>query len=550
MNSKYNKLELCWPSKDIEIKLEPRVLIEDPEKSYGESNTENMLIHADNLLALKALEQNFTGRIKCIYIDPPYNTGNAFEYYDDGLEHSIWLNLMHSRLQILYKLLAKDGVLFVNVDEIEHAYLKVMLDEIFGRKNFIGDIIWKKRKGGGNDSRFIALDHDYIIVFAKNATKETHKVKWRVSQSEQYLKRYKLIDENGDRYYWDTLSRDGLQNPIPISIDCPDGTILSINSQKSLDTIKEGLKNGNVKLTKSRNGWTLHHRVYKPAGQVMRSILEDVGTNKDANDETIELFGVNNAFDYPKPESLINKLIELVTKKGDFVLDSFLGSGTTAAVAHKMERKWIGIELGQHCNTHCLPRLKSVCEGTDQKGISKSTDWKGGGGFKFYNIAPSLLNKDKYNQWIINPNYNAQLLAAAMARQEGFTYCPSEVVIWKQGFATENHFIFTTTNTITPNIVEQILSELKPEESLRICCIAFKEECNDISNRIEIKKIPEMILGKCEFGKEDYCTDNNIINMPIDPDKPIFIPSYVKPEVKPEPAKIKKDNNTPTKLYF
>lgn len=550
MNSKYKKLELCWPGKDIEVKPEPRVLIEDPEKSYGEADTENMLIHADNLLALKALEQNFSGRIKCIYIDPPYNTGNAFEHYDDGLEHSIWLNLMYSRINILYKLLANEGVIFINVDEVEHAYLKVMLDGIFGRNNFIGDIIWKKRKGGGNDSRFIALDHDYIIVYAKNATKETHKIKWRVSQSEEYLKRYKEIDENGDRYYWDTLARDGLQNPIPVTIDCPDGSKLSINSQKSIDTINEGLKNGQIRLTKSRNGWTLHHRVYMPSGQVLRSILDDVGTNKTANDETIALFGVNNAFDYPKPESLIKKLLELVTKKGDWVLDSFLGSGTTAAVAHKMKRKYIGIELGQHCNTHCLPRLKSVCDGSDQGGVSKALEWKGGGGFKFYNLAPSLLNKDKYNQWVINPNYNADLLAAAMARHEGFSYSPDESVVWKQGFATENHFIFTTTNTITPDVVEQILSEMKPDESLRICCTAFIDGCNEISNRIEIKKIPEVLLGKCEFGKEDYCTDTNIINMPADPDKPAFTPSYVKPDVKPEPAKIKKETPTQTKLLF
>ena len=448
------------------------------------------------------------------------------------------------------KLLANEGVIFINVDEIEHAYLKVMLDEIFGRNNFVGDIIWKKRKGGGNDSRFIALDHDYIIVYAKNATKETHKVKWRVSQSEEYLKRYKEIDENRERYYWDTLARDGLQNPIPVTIDCPDGSKLSINSQKSIDTINEGLTNGQIRLTKSKNGWTLHHRVYMPSGQVLRSILDDVGTNKTANDETIALFGVKNAFDYPKPESLIKKLLELVTKKGDWVLDSFLGSGTTAAVANKMGRKWIGIELGNHANTHCLPRLKSVCDGTDQGGISDAVEWKGGGGFKFYNLAPSLLNKDKYNQWVINPNYNADLLAAAMARHEGFTYSPDESVVWKQGFATENHFIFTTTNTITPDVIEQILSEMKPDESLRICCTAFIDSCNEISNRIEIKKIPEVLLGKCEFGKEDYCTETNIINMPTDPDKPPFSPSYEKPDVKPEPANIKKDTPTQTKLLF
>jgi len=215
-----------------------------------------------------------------------------------------------------------------------------------------------------------------------------------------------------------------------------------------------------------------------------------------------------------------------------------------------MGRKWIGIELGEHCNTHCLPRLKVVCDGTDQGGISKAQEWKGGGGFKFYGLAPSLLNKDKYGQWVINPNYNVQLLAAAMARHEGFTFCPSETVVWKQGFATEHHFIFTTTSTITPDVVEQILSDMKPEESLLICCVAFKAECDEISTRIEIRKIPDVILGKCEFGKEDYCTETNIINMPVDPDQPAFIPSYVSPEIKPSPAKIKKEDPTQSKLLF
>ena len=276
----------------------------------------------------------------------------------------------------------------------------------------------------------------------------------------------------------------------------------------------------------------------------------EVGHNQEAKKEIIALFGGNNTFDTPKPERLIQRIIQLASNEGDIVLDSFLGSGTTAAVAHKMRRKWIGIELGEHCNTHCLPRLKVVCDGTDQGGISKAQEWKGGGGFKFYGLAPSLLNKDKYNQWVINPNYNVQLLAAAMARHEGFTYCPSETVVWKQGFATEHHFIFTTTNTITPDVVEQILSEMKPEESLRICCIAFKEECFEISSRIEIVKIPDTVLGKCEFGKEDYCTDSNIVNMPSDPDKPAFVPSYVSPEVKPSPAKIKKEDPTQSKLLF
>ena len=243
------KLELTWIRKGEEQRVEPRILLHESSMDYGDPNSENMLIHGDNLLALKALEQEYAGRVKCIYIDPPYNTGNAFEVYDDGVEHSIWLDLMKQRIDILHHLLSFDGVFFCNLDEIEHAYLKVLIDEVFGRKNYIGDIIWRKRKGGGNDSRYIALDHDYILVYVKNQSKEVHKKKWRVSQSVEYLRRYNQVDKDGNRYYWDTLARDGLQNPIPVTVLCPDGSYLSINSQKSQATIEEGLQDGSIRLT-------------------------------------------------------------------------------------------------------------------------------------------------------------------------------------------------------------------------------------------------------------------------------------------------------------
>lgn len=516
------KLELTWIGKGEKPKLEPRILIEEKEKSYGDPLSGNILIHGDNLLALKALEQDFAGKIKCIYIDPPYNTGNAFEHYDDSLEHSIWLKLLFDRISLLYRLLSQDGVIFVNIDETEHSYLKIMLDEIFGRTNYIGDLIWQKRKGGGNDSRFFALDHDYIIVHAKSSSKEVHRAKWRVSQSQEYLKRYREVDDEGDRYYWDTLSRDGLQNPIPVEITCPDGAKLKINSQKSEKTILEGIKNGTIRLIKSGNKWSIHHRVYMPEGQVLRSIINDAGTNKTAGEEMEYLFGLKKSFDYPKPEGLIKKLIELCTCENDYVLDSFLGSGTTAAVAHKMGRRWIGIELGEHCNTHCLPRLKQVVAGTDQGGISKTVNWEGGGGFKYYTLAPSLLKQDQHGNWIIDERYNANMLAAAMAKQEGYTYDPNQETYWKQGQSTEKAFIFTTTQFITVETIDKIHDEMHPEESLLICCKAFQQACNHRHEQIIVKKIPNMLLGRCEFGKEDYSL--NIINMPRDPNEQAFIP--------------------------
>lgn len=612
MNSKYKKLELCWPGKDIEVKPEPRVLIEDPEKSYGEADTENMLIHADNLLALKALEQSFSEKIKCIYIDPPYNTGQAFEHYEDGLEHSIWLNLMKSRLFYLRKLLRKDGTIFVQLDDNEVSYCRVLMDEIFGRNNFVNQISVKMKNtagasGGGEDKR-LKKNIEFILIYAKDY--DNSFVKFNDVYEEENL--FDVIDEmEANNQSWkytsilqskgnfveERIVKDGSGENIVVKkynqikrttvnklqsertrediyIEYFNSIFSDTNAQTSIrqriiDEFKE-LKQDELLIASyipksgRDKGQTVFHYYLSPTIRRviwLKDSCEKRGKflfKKEKLGTYWSGFPLNNltkegGVQFPngkKPESLIQRILELSTNEGDWVLDSFLGSGSTAATAHKMKRKYIGIELGQHCNTHCLPRLQVVCDGTDQGGISKILNWKGGGGFKFYNLAPSLLNKDKYNQWVINPNYNADLLAAAMARHEGFAYSPNESVVWKQGFATENHFIFTTTNTITPDVVEQILSEMKPDESLRICCTAFIEGCNEISNKIEIKKIPEVLLGKCEFGKEDYCTDTNIINMPADPDKPAFTPSYVKPDVKPEPAKIKKDTPSQTKLLF
>ena len=536
------KLELMWVGKEKRAKLEPRILIEDPEKSYHADKRvsdndifDNMLIHGDNLLALKALEQDYAGRVKCIYIDPPYNTGNAFEHYDDGLEHSIWLSLMRERLELLKNLLSDDGVIFVNLDENEHAYCKVLCDEIFGRINYIGDLIWQKRKGGGNDSHFFALDHDYILVYAKNSDKKFHVEKWRVSQSENYLKRYKEIDKNGDRFYWDTLARDGLQNPIPVTIKCPDGSFLSINSQKSKDTIEIGLREGSIRLIKSKNGWTLHHRVYMPKGQVLRSILTEVGTNKTAGDEITSLFGNNKSFDYPKPESLIFKLLELTTNPGDLVLDSFLGSGTTAAVAHKMGRRWIGIELGEHCDTHCVPRLKKVIDGEDAGGITKSANWRGGGGFRYYNLAPSLVKFDEWGNPVINKEFNENMLVRALCKVEGFNFDPSPDVYWKQGKSTESDFIYVTTQHLTAQMLQKLSDDVGENCTLLICCGSFDGKKDSYGN-LTIKKIPKAILKKCEWNHDDYSLE--IKNLPMSA-----------PDPQPSPASRKKsfkkqqDNN-------
>lgn len=518
--SEKQKLELTWMGKGNRPKLEPRILIEDPELSYhakakfGENDLfDNKLIFGDNLLALKALEQEYAGKVKCVFIDPPYNTGSAFTHYDDGVEHSLWLSLIRDRLEIIKKLMADDGSLWITLDENEAHYLKVLCDEIFGRNNYLGSFIWKKRKGGGNDSFFFATDHDYVLVYLKNNDKKIHKKPWRVAYEGEYLKRYKEVDAEGNRFYWDTIARDGLQNPIKVEITCPDGTTLLINSQKSQKTIEEGIHEGTVRLVKSKSGWTLHHKVMMPNGKVARSILE-VGTNKDSSDEMNLLFG-KNSFDYAKPESLIKLVLEMCTEEGDLVLDSFAGSGTTGAVAHKMGRRWIMIELGEHCNSHIIPRLKKVIDGDDSGGITEAINWNGGGGFRFYKLAPSLLEKDRWGQWVINKQYDPNMLAAAICKHEGFTYQPSETEWWNHGFSTENDFIYITTQTLTEEQLLALSEDVGSNRTLLICCAAFKVNEKLLSEKLlnlTVKKIPNTIMSKCEWGKDDYSL--NIHNLP------------------------------------
>ncbi len=548
--TKNQKLELTWIGKDNQPKLEPRILIEDSKKSYGDKNSENMLIYGDNLLALKALEQDFVGKIKCIYIDPPYNTGNAFEHYDDGLEHSIWLSLMKPRIEILHRLLRNDGTLWISIDDDECHYLKVLCDEIFGRKNFVANVVWQKKYGPANDAKWLSDSHDHILVFAKN--KDT----WRPNlfpRTNEQLKDYKNPD-NDPRGLWrasDLSAKTPSENCI-YTITGPTGLVFSppptrswICSQKRY---KELLADSRIWFGVKGTGRPM---LKKFLSEVKEGITAETwwprdfaDDNKIAKYESKEIFS-GNSFTTPKPERLIQRILALATNEGDLVLDSFLGSGTTAAVAHKMNRKWIGIELGEHCHTHCLPRLKKVIDGTDRGGISRivhtpspsrerneptpnpsqegnqkspllggeiGVGWQGGGGFKYYYLAPSLLKKDKHDNWIIDERYNADMLAAAMAKHEGFRYCPDEHIYWKHGRSTEKDYIFTTTQFVTVQFLDKIHEEMKPDESLLICCKSFQEACENRYATITVKKIPKMLLGRCEFGKEDYSL--NIVNLP------------------------------------
>lgn len=552
MSRNKQKLELTWIGKDREVNLEPRILVEVPEKSYGDKDSENMLIHGDNLLALKALEQDFTGKIKCIYIDPPYNTGSAFEHYDDNVEHSKWLSLMKQRLDILKNLLSDEGCIFVQIDDNEQAYLKVMMDEIFGRQNFVNCIAVKMSEASGvkmahTDKRLPKLK-EYILFYKKseipvispekipldNWNNEYKHILTNISDEDIY-KLKSIICKNGNsendikdcneilkKAKIETLTNYFLKNNIPQhkqtewKFQNAYKIIQAVGSSSVFNLAKTQPKlEQDIATALSNTGLVYLYKVNfdinakQPRVQVIFAddnllqnpgdFWQDIKTTGAVANEGGVLFPNSK-----KPELLIKKILTMVTNEGDIVLDSFLGSGTTAAVAHKMGRKWIGIELGDHCYTHCEPRLQKVVDGTDQGGISKAVNWKGGGGYKFYELAPSLLKKDEFNNWIIEPKYDAEMLAEAMAKHEGYKFLPDETNVYKQGKSTETDFIFSTTQFLSVELLNKIHDKLEDNESLLICATHFEEGVGSTYSNITVKKIPQMLLNRCEFGKLEY----------------------------------------------
>lgn len=530
------KLELSWIGKDNCPHLEPRILLEGSDKSYSvkkslttEDIFENILVFGDNLLALKALEKDFCGKVKCIFIDPPYNTGSAFEHYDDGVEHSIWLSLMRDRLVILKNLLSSDGSLWITIDDNEAHYLKVLCDEIFGRNNFVANCIWQKKYTVANDAKWLSENHDHILIYAAN------KDIWRPNRLERSAEmdaRYRNPD-NHPKGPWKATplhAKSGSEKgkgfvfvfKNGVTWSPPSGTFprFSEETLRQLDEKKEIWFGADGTAIPSRKTFLSELKSSGPPAPTVW-LHSEVGNNHEARDE-VKTFNPNDPFGTPKPEKLLKRILELATNPGDLVLDSFAGSGTSGAVAHKMGRRWIMVELGEHCHTHIIPRLQKVCDGTDQGGISKAVNWEGGGGFKYYYMAPSLLKKDRYDQWVINEEYNPTMLAAAMAKHESFHYFPDDIYYWKQGQSSEKDYIFTTTAHLTPEHLDRIHEEMQLDESLLICCKSHFEGADGKYGNITVKKIPSMLLGKCEFGRDDYSL--NIVDMPHNSDYPEFVP--------------------------
>jgi adenine-specific DNA-methyltransferase len=562
MTSKKQKLELTWIGKENRPKLEPRILLEDPEKSYHAKHKvtdhdlfDNRLIFGDNLLALKALEQEFAGKVKCVYIDPPFNTGQTFEHYDDGIEHSLWLNLMRDRLSLLHSLLSADGALFLHLDQEEVHYAKVVLDEIFQRSNFLGQIAYERSgvSGIGQGGAFLVNTHEYILAYAKDRASFSVVDNRGAARLElKDMKRYnRILNSAGARKEVGKFIAPSTGEPVTIykhtnfdirTISLRDAERRDLEIQREyVDNFQKVFRNTSVQAENEFQNRILNlctDGLYSADYLVSRGKKEGqritayywnsqvfawladtaevidgvvVKTNKLADfwpHSEIPKADLANegGVDFrrgKKPETLLRRLIGLVTNPGDIVLDSFAGSGTTGAVAHKMKRRWIMIELGEHCHTHILPRLHNVIDGTDPSGVTKAVEWKGGGGFRYFKLAPSLLEQDKWGNWVISKEYNAPMLAEAVCKLEGFTYAPSETIYWQHGHSTERDFLYVTTASLNHDQLQQLSDEVGSDRTLLVVCSAFRGRKEGYPN-LTVKKIPKTVLTRCEWGHDDY----------------------------------------------
>ena len=547
---KTGRLELTWTGKYEERELEPRILVEDKSKSYGDPESKNMLIHGDNLIALRSLETDYTGKVKCIYIDPPFNTGQAFEHYDDDVEHSIWLDLMARRLRILFNLLEENGLFWIHLDDIEVHYCKIILDEIFMRRNFVSHITYERSAVAGiGQGGYLVNTTEHILLYKKGVlpSKENRSYeelgmnimkrynKYVANFGERKLIREFTAKSNGEivRVYKHTgfeIQSISLKNASDREEE------LRVEFAKHLDTLfrgnrvqKENEFQNDIISGLDKDGF--YSMEYIPSrgknegqqtnlyyyNRELLSWLKDTTTlneegmlTKSTKMTTLWKHGEIPKADianeggvyFPrgkKPEQLLKRIIEMSTEPGDIVLDSFLGSGTTAATAHKLGRRWIGIEMGEQAYTHCKQRLDSVIDGTDQLGISKTVGWQGGGGYHFYELAPSLLVKnDKLPIYQINPSYTFEMLCEAICKIEGFRYKPQDVF---HGHSSEKRFIHITTEFINARYIKSVSARLAEGQSLLIYGTKIQSDMV-LPDNIEVKKIPKDLLEKCDFESE------------------------------------------------
>ena len=508
-NSKH-RLELVWPDKERCARPEPRILLE--KKTYrGKKKgvTDNLLIQGDNLLGLKALETEYTGKIRCIYIDPPYNTRSCFpNYYDDSMEHSMWLDMMRDRLLLLHKLLSSNGSIWISIDAYESHYLKTICDEIFGRKNFIDEVVWERAYAPINLKKTLSRNHDYILVYAKNAAGfELNKLK----RSDEANARYKNPDYD-DRGLWkpSDLSVGPIIEEKVYPITTPSGRIVYPPKgycwRLSKARFKEYLSDSRIWFGKDGNNVPSIKRFLSEVKNGITPLTlwkrEDVGDTQEAKREA-KLLNSSKIFPTPKPERLIERILHLASDPGDLVLDCFAGSGTTGAVAHKMNRRWIMVEMSEPAKTHIIPRLEKVIQGEDPNGITESVQWEGGGGFQFKTIAPSLLVKKKLDRWVINPKYTPEMLRRAMCLHAGFSLARKSESWWCHGQSTQGDYIYITPESLSRTHLARMSDEVGSNRSLLVFCAAYNCKEDEFPN-LTIKKIPRDVLAKCDWDIDDY----------------------------------------------
>ena len=548
-----NKLELTWYGKDEPIRIEPRLLIENTALSntVADPDTENMLIHGDNLLALKALETQFAGQVKCIYIDPPFNTGQAFDNYDDNMEMSLWLNLMRSRLDCLRTLLADDGTIFVHIDDGYLPYLTLLMDEVFGRTNRLYLITFKQGAATGHKAinPGCVTTTNFILIYSKCKAKWLpNKVYTKRGRDDRYTKYITNIESPYTEWNICTLMEAfATENSIDLK-EARKRTKLNpslleefviMHGKSVIRTARPDIKSVGkeiqLKIAESKKRPNEIYYLHRDGNPDMyfvggERILFYADKLKKIDGELVSAEPLTTLWDdilsnnlhkegnvsFPKgkkPEYLIKRVFEICTKEGDLILDSFLGSGTTAAVAHKMHRKWVGVEMGEQAYTHCKPRIDRAINNADNSGITKAVDWSGGGGYRFYELAPSLINEDPFGEYVINPDYDAAMLAAGVALHEGFTYQPDGNLFWKQSVGNEKSYLFVTTRHLNSAFLDSIKDTMEDDEYLIIACRSFDGGLDKAYGNITIKKIPQMLLSRCEFGKTDY--NLNIVHPPV-----------------------------------
>jgi len=549
-----------WVDRNDVRVTEPRIL--KLIREYGDPDNENMLIKGDNLLALRSLVKLFKNRderdkVKCIYIDPPYNTGSAFEKYDDNLEHSQWLTMMRDRLIILKKLLRKDGLIFVQIGDDEMAYLKVLMDEIFGRNNCIGQIAVRMSHSAGMKRRAadkrIIKNTEYILVYTMPEFSEVKPVYEKCNEYPVNYYQYLEFNESNDRakiwqlnkipfvkkqlgkhnlkesndsihelfeidekfYGWVLENRFNIarrDSHVP-NLEGLDLSLINVEEAIKFQAesryywIGKGTKGNTFQL------YTLEEKIKKITfrdenegiiyGKVLTNLLGDWWSDFYRDMSRVDREGGVKFKNGKKPERLIQRIFDICTDKGDLILDSFLGSGTTAAVAHKMDRRWIGIEIGNHAETLCIPRLNKVISGNDQTGITNAVNWSGGGGYKFYQVEESIILDDD-----INWNLSYEDIAKAIFLIFDYSYLKrfeDEIHIGKRLGKYALSIISKELDIMSNEKVHELINKIKAKydyiTDLKIFTnkgIGVKE--SDLPDFINIRTIPEIIIKKYKWS--------------------------------------------------